>query len=99
MVEYCKKWSLFVIWVLFKLIWENEERSELQQHRCRNSEKKVGEKRKKWCDGCGREKKDFGNDIAKNLKKKKNLNCGNWIAEIWRLKKKKEKKKTEMWQE
>ena len=40
---------------------------------------KVGERKEKWCDGCGRErKKNFGNDIAK---------------------KKKEKKKTELWQE
>ena len=46
---------------------------------------KVGERREKWCDGCKREKKDFGNDIAK--KKKKRKNCGNWIAKIGRLKK------------
>ena len=40
---------------------------------------KVGKRKEKWCDGCGRErKKNFGNDIAKN---------------------KKEKKKTELWQE
>ena len=30
---------------------------------------KVGERREKWCDGCKREKKDFGNDIAKKKKK------------------------------
>ena len=38
-------------------------------------------------------KRNFGNEIAK----KKNLNCGNWIAKIRGLKKK--KKKTELWQE
>ena len=45
---------------------------------------KVGERREKWCDGCGREKMNFGNDIAKK----------NWIAKIGRLKKEKEKNKT-----
>ena len=40
---------------------------------------KVGKRREKWCDGCGRErKKNFDNDIVK---------------------KKKEKRKTELWQE
>ena len=30
MAEYCIKWSLFVLWVLFKLIWQNEERCEFR---------------------------------------------------------------------
>ena len=41
---------------------------------------KVGERREKWCDRCGREKKDFGNDIAQKKKKK------NWILAIELLK-------------
>ena len=30
MTEYCIKWNLFVIYVLFKLIWQNDERCEFQ---------------------------------------------------------------------
>ena len=30
LAKYCKKLSLFVICVLFKLIWENEKRSEVR---------------------------------------------------------------------
>ena len=41
----------------------------------------------------GEKKMNFDNDIAK-----KKI-CGNWIAEIGGLKKEKEKKKTELWQE
>ena len=44
LAEYCRKPSLFVIWILFKIIWEIEERSEFRQHHCRNSEKKVRER-------------------------------------------------------
>ena len=52
---------------------------------------KVGERREKWCDRCGREKKEFRQWYCKKKKKR------NWIAEIGRLKE--EKKKTELWQE
>ena len=44
LAEYYKKWSLFVIWALFKLIWENNERSKFQQLCCQNSKKKY----EKW---------------------------------------------------
>ena len=52
---------------------------------------KVGERREKWCDGCGERERNFGNDIAQNFfffelpkledekkkkKRKRKLNCG-----------------------
>ena len=40
LAEYYKKVSLFVIWELFEVIWENEEKSKFWQHHCRNSNKK-----------------------------------------------------------
>ena len=52
---------------------------------------KVGERREKWCDGCGRERKEFRQWYCPNF-------FFFWIAEIGGLKKKK-KKKTELWQE
>ena len=40
MAEYCKKSSLFVIWVLFKVIWEIEERERILATPLPNSDKK-----------------------------------------------------------
>ena len=54
---------------------------------------KVGKRRDKWCDGCERKK---GISVM-ILPKKKKLNYGNWITEIGGLKK--EKKKSDLWQE
>ena len=61
MVEYCRKLSFFVIWVLFKLI---EERIEFQQYYCQNYEKKVREEREMMSWKWEREKRNFGNGIA-----------------------------------
>ena len=61
-----------MIWVLFKLIWENEERSEFCQHHCRNFEKKYERGEKNDVTDVGKRKGNFGNDIAKNKNKNKN---------------------------
>ena len=49
---------------------------------------KVGERIEKWCDGCGREIKEFLQWYCQKLKKKlKKLICSNWIAKSGGLKK------------
>ena len=93
LAEYCKKWSLFVIWVLFKLFVKMRRETNFGntiaeiQRKSRREEREMMWwmwERKKWIS-------------IMILPKKKN--CGNWIAEIGGLKKEKEKKKTELWQE
>ena len=57
-----------MIWVLFKLIWGNEERNEFRQHYCPNFEKKSRiEERGERNDvtDVGEKKKNFSNDITK----------------------------------
>ena len=44
LAEYCIKSSLFVIWVLFKVIGKIEERSKFWQPHCRNSNKRKDER-------------------------------------------------------
>ena len=65
--EYCKKSSLFVIWVLFKVIWEIEKRSKFRQPCCQNSNKKGWGRREKWCDSGVRKELNFSNDVTKSL--------------------------------
>ena len=70
--ENCRKPSLFVIWVLFKLIWEIEGRSEFRQHHCQNFVKKSKreERDMMWQKG-KREKRNFGNGITELCAQKK----------------------------
>ena len=70
--ENCRKPSLFVIWVLFKLIWEIEGRSEFRQHHCQNFVKKSKreERDMMWQKG-EREKRNFGNGITELCAQKK----------------------------
>ena len=64
MTEYCRKSSLFVIWILFKIIWGIEKRSKFRQPYCRNSNKKGWERREKWYDNGVRKELNFGNEVT-----------------------------------
>ena len=63
LVEYCIKSSLFVIWVLLKLIWENEERCEFWQYHCLLRKKKSKREEKNVMEG--EREMNFGNVVAK----------------------------------
>ena len=54
-----------MIYVLFKLIWENEERSEFRQWCCRNFEKKYERGERNDVTDVER-KRNFGNNIVEN---------------------------------
>ena len=71
--------------VLFKLIWGEKRISATPLPKFWE---KIGEIREIWCDRCRRENKEFQQWYCQKLKKK-NLNCGNWIAKIGGLKRKK----------
>ena len=58
-----------MILVLFKLIWQNEERSKIWQHQCQNSEKKKERGERNDVTDMGERKRNFSNDIAKKKKK------------------------------
>ena len=64
LVEYCIKSSLFMIWVLLKLIWKNEQICEFWQYHCQNSDEKKKVRERKNDVMVGEREMNFSNVVA-----------------------------------